>query len=669
MKPAAQLKHVLPRRATGARRKLSTSTVGSLTNQQPTPIYFDGPSTSSSPSPSAPSNGSGPSSPRLLKLHTGSPTTAITTYSPPASNPSQNSSLIAHPRYTTNSSQSYPGSNLPLVWLVPPSGKNKSEIERWLPWEGASEGKAKDAGGYRLEMGAYGIPKRRRQRDDHDEHDCSRQSSLAATSSKSTPSSTTAPSPPSLKEDPSWYNLAVQVGEDAYFLRPDALGVADGVGGWRHKGESHSALFAKKLMHFCSWELAQLQAKSPRSYPSPPSSHGGSPAPPSLSHLSFTPKSPSPSPTAADPDPIKILQNSYDRCVHEARESGLLGSSTATLAVLANSELRIAHLGDCVVCVVRDGEIAFRSEEMQHSFNYPYQLGPKSTTTPIAHAQRFNIPVKPNDIVILASDGMGDNLWDEDVLDEIQRFIRQQPSTSSSATELSMATSSTSSAGPTASASPPLRHATGGRVTNTVLAQRLSEALASRAKRVSERKAMTADASGSVGVFAPKKSLKPEALKPVAHEHSHAQNGRNSSTDNAPPPSAHTVIAASHPARPEVAQTPTPPPTPLLKPAPATPQIEGMQMPVHSQIIRSDGQIDDVVGDGFGGDGEYGGSGYGFGQSLWGEEGEEEEWVRDEIPFSRRAREAGVRFVGGKGDDISVLVAIISGPPEASPVS
>lgn len=33
---------------------------------------------------------------------------------------------------------------------------------------------------------------------------------------------------------------SVQVGDDAYFKRNDALGVADGVGGWRtHKGKMH----------------------------------------------------------------------------------------------------------------------------------------------------------------------------------------------------------------------------------------------------------------------------------------------------------------------------------------------------------------------------------------------------------------------------------------------
>jgi len=38
--------------------------------------------------------------------------------------------------------------------------------------------------------------------------------------------------------------------------------------------------------------------------------------------------------------------------------------------------------------------------------------------------------------------------------------------------------------------------------------------------------------------------------------------------------------------------------------------------------------------------------------------------VEDEIPFARRAREQGKSFKGGKIDDISVLVAVVSPAPD-----
>src|SRR5712675_1702599 len=56
-------------------------------------------------------------------------------------------------------------------------------------------------------------------------------------------------------------------------------------------------------------------------------------------------------------------------------------------------------------------------------FNTPLQLGPASSTLPSA-AQVITLPVHADDILVLASDGLSDNLWDEEVLDEVVRFRR-----------------------------------------------------------------------------------------------------------------------------------------------------------------------------------------------------------------------------------------------------
>lgn len=45
------------------------------------------------------------------------------------------------------------------------------------------------------------------------------------------------------------HTLSVGVGEDAYFLRTDSLGVADGVGGWSGHAGSNPARWSRKLMH------------------------------------------------------------------------------------------------------------------------------------------------------------------------------------------------------------------------------------------------------------------------------------------------------------------------------------------------------------------------------------------------------------------------------------
>jgi serine/threonine protein phosphatase PrpC len=61
--------------------------------------------------------------------------------------------------------------------------------------------------------------------------------------------------------------------------------------------------------------------------------------------------------------------------------------------------------------VLRDGEPIFRSEEQQHSFNFPFQLGTGSKDTP-ADAQSFTVKIKEGDIVVMGSDGIFDNVFE-----------------------------------------------------------------------------------------------------------------------------------------------------------------------------------------------------------------------------------------------------------------
>lgn len=143
--------------------------------------------------------------------------------------------------------------------------------------------------------------------------------------------------------------------------------------------------------------------------------------------------SPLPS-SIVDPDPVDILQRAYERTLELSRKDGSLGSSTALLALLltpgpsspsssaSTPRIRIAHVGDCLIGIIRQSELVYRSTEQQHRFNYPFQLGPQSSTTPLKDAFRIDLPVQEGDVLVLATDGLGDNLWDEDVLEEVMRW-------------------------------------------------------------------------------------------------------------------------------------------------------------------------------------------------------------------------------------------------------
>ncbi|CAG8574896.1 2354_t:CDS:2, partial [Racocetra fulgida] len=122
-----------------------------------------------------------------------------------------------------------------------------------------------------------------------------------------------------------------------------------------------------------------------------------------------------------DVNPVDILQTSYEQSMRDCALERIIGSSTALIAIIRNDELRIANLGDCGICVIRHNSFIFRNEEQQHSFNYPFQLGSASNDTP-KDSQTFTVKIQCGDIVVMGSDGIFDNLLDEDILDEIIPF-------------------------------------------------------------------------------------------------------------------------------------------------------------------------------------------------------------------------------------------------------
>jgi protein phosphatase PTC7 len=223
----------------------------------------------------------------------------------------------------------------------------------------------------------------------------------------------------------------------------DALGAADGVGGWSHTSHAssaNSALFSRRLMHNCSAEIALLhrQATSSSSHASSSSSVNGRTAL-----------------LSSDLNPIDVLQRAYEKTMQSHTKEGLLGSSTALLAILTSAPpssssssssssnpsteegtpsqptllLKIAHLGDSSLLLLSPSpstaspSITFSTTPLLHAFNYPYQLGPRSKSSPINDAKGYEVEVKEGDLVVVSSDGMGDNLWEEEVLEEVRMWV------------------------------------------------------------------------------------------------------------------------------------------------------------------------------------------------------------------------------------------------------
>ncbi|CAG9102395.1 hypothetical protein JYU34_022802 [Plutella xylostella] len=184
-----------------------------------------------------------------------------------------------------------------------------------------------------------------------------------------------------------------QFGDDAWFSthfsNADVIGVADGVGGWRAYGIDPGE-FSSYLMRTCE-RLVQM------------------------GHFKLT-------------EPGDLLAKSYYELLEHKKP--ILGSSTACVMILdrAESVVRAANIGDSGYMVVRAGRVLRRSREQQHYFNTPYQL----SLPPPGHdrnvlsdspesAERSEFPVESGDVILVATDGVFDNVPEGVLAGELRR--------------------------------------------------------------------------------------------------------------------------------------------------------------------------------------------------------------------------------------------------------
>lgn len=162
--------------------------------------------------------------------------------------------------------------------------------------------------------------------------------------------------------------------EDSHFYHRNGFGVFDGVGSWRDKDVSPRA-FPQILMTRVLDNLREERSRS----------------------LS------------------KILHNAWKESKHE------LGASTALVCKIQNNKhVDVVNVGDSQCIHVRDGEVIWRSKPQHHRFNCPYQLGSHSKDEPLNVAKEAHLSVEKGDIFVSGSDGLFDNLNDEEILESIE---------------------------------------------------------------------------------------------------------------------------------------------------------------------------------------------------------------------------------------------------------
>jgi len=167
----------------------------------------------------------------------------------------------------------------------------------------------------------------------------------------------------------------------------DVIGVADGVGGWRAYGVDPGQ-FSVNLMKNCE----------------------------RLVKAGYF----------AGNQPSKLLEQGF-REMQENKQQ-IIGSSTACLMMLSHNDLMLytSNIGDSGFLVVRSGEVVHRSHEQQHYFNTPFQLSlpPTELQSEVLadrpeSADQYEFCVEDGDVILLATDGIFDNVPDRLLVEEM----------------------------------------------------------------------------------------------------------------------------------------------------------------------------------------------------------------------------------------------------------
>lgn len=185
-------------------------------------------------------------------------------------------------------------------------------------------------------------------------------------------------------------------GEDAFFIArtrsnfATALGIADGVGQWSAYGVDPAA-FSWELMNNC-----QAVAENGES------------------------------------EPQHILACGFDQLAAERQVQ--CGSSTACVASLdhRSGKLDVANLGDSGALLVgRTRGCVLETTPQQHGFNLPYQfmVAPEGFGDEATDADKYCLMAQDGDILILATDGLFDNMWPGEILCVANSLHDQEPGT------------------------------------------------------------------------------------------------------------------------------------------------------------------------------------------------------------------------------------------------
>jgi len=197
-------------------------------------------------------------------------------------------------------------------------------------------------------------------------------------------------------------------GDDAVIIDgQNFLAVNDGVGAWAQKERGHAALWSRLLVHY--WA-----AEAENAFKAAGKENG----------LKLE-----------DIDPVQYLDKAFERtkgATNAGKDNQIEGTTTVSSAILHHKSqdepvLLATSLGDCAIMVVRPEtkEMTYKSKEDWHWFDCPRQLGTNSPDTPKGNSFCDTVDVQEGDIVLCLSDGVTDNLYEEEITEWAVQSVKK----------------------------------------------------------------------------------------------------------------------------------------------------------------------------------------------------------------------------------------------------
>lgn len=193
--------------------------------------------------------------------------------------------------------------------------------------------------------------------------------------------------------------MSVKNGDDAMIVSPNLLGVADGVSGWSG-AHADSGLFARSFLENISRSFAELSHRNADD----------------LSRIS-------------ERDLSIRLDECYQESLALMEREHFKGSSTLLVAMIIDSELKLLNIGDSRIFVIRNGELVKTNTEQYISKMCPQQVGTTDTVKlPSQVVQYSDLHLEENDILLLCSDGITDNLFQDEILSFVNSHLNSDRS-------------------------------------------------------------------------------------------------------------------------------------------------------------------------------------------------------------------------------------------------